>query len=216
MQYYTFDMDEPSRNLCTIATPFGLYRYCRLPMGVSEAPDIATEIMHDTFADMDDVEFYMDDIGCFSDSWNEHLQQIKIVLQCLQSVGFTINPLKCEWAVEETDFLGHWLTPTGIKPWKKKIDAVLRLKPPCNIKELRAFLGMVNYYRDMWPRRTHTLAPLTAMTGKAPFQWTPVHQKEFEQMKALISTDAILAYPDPTKPYDVQSDASDYQLGSVI
>ena len=216
MQYYTFDMDEPSRNLCTFATPFGLYRYCRLPMGVSEAPDIATEIMHDTFADMTDVEFYMDDIGCFSDSWEEHLQLLKIVLQRLQSVGFTINPLKCEWAVEETDFLGHWLTPTGIKPWKKKIDAVLRLQPPSNIKELRAFLGMVNYYRDVWPQRTHTLAPLTAMTGKAPFHWTPLHQKAFEQMKALISTDALLAYPDPTKPYDIESDASDYQLGSVI
>ena len=75
---------------------------------------------------------------------------------------------------------------------------------------------MVNYYHDMWPRQTHTLAPLTAMTGKAPFQWLPVHQKAFEQMKALISTDALLTYPDPTKPYDVESDASGYQLGSVI
>ena len=75
---------------------------------------------------------------------------------------------------------------------------------------------MVNYYRDMWPRRTHTLVPLIAMTGKAPFQWMPVHQKAFEQMKSLISTDALLAYPDPTKPYDVESDASDYQLGGVI
>ena len=75
---------------------------------------------------------------------------------------------------------------------------------------------MVNYYRDMWPCRTHTLAPLIAMTGKVSFQWLPVHQKAFEQMKALISTDALLMYPNPTNPYDVESDASDYQLGSVI
>ena len=160
-------MDKPSRNLCTIATPFSQYRYCRLPMGVSEAPDIATEIMHNTFADKEDVEFYMDDIGCFSDSWDNHLHLLKEVLQCLQSVGFTINPLKCEWAVKETDFLGHWLTPTGIKPWKKKIDIILCLKPPRNIKELHAFLGMVNYYCNMWPCWTHTLAPLSAMTRKA-------------------------------------------------
>ena len=85
-------------------------------MGVSEAPDIATEIMHDICADMEDVEFYMDDIGCFSDSWDEHLQLLKTVLQRLKSVGFTINTLKCEWAVKETDLLGHWLTPSGIKP----------------------------------------------------------------------------------------------------
>ena len=111
VQYYTFDMDEPSRNLCTIATPFGLYRYCHLLMGVSEAPDIATEIMHDTFTDMEEVEFYMDDIGCFSNSWDKHLQLLQEVLQCLQSVEFTINPLTCEWVVKEMDFLRHWLTP---------------------------------------------------------------------------------------------------------
>ena len=192
VQYFTFDMDEPSRNLCTIATALGLYRYCSLLMGVSEAQDIATEIMHDTFTDMEDVEFYMDDIGCFSNSWDKHVQLLQEVLQRLQSVGFTINPLKCEWAVKEMDFLGHWLTPTGIMPWKKKIDAILHLKPPNNIKELRRFLGMVNYYCDMWPHWTHTLAPLMAMTGKAPFHWLPVHQKAFEQMKALISTDALL------------------------
>ena len=89
--------------------------------------------------------------------------------------------------------------PHGIKPWKKKIDAILHLKPPHNINELRAFLGMVNYYCDMWPSRTHTLAPLTAMTGKAPFHWSPIHQKAFEQMKAIISADALLAYPNPDK-----------------
>ena len=162
------------------------------------------------------VEFYMDDIGCFSDSWDSHLHLLNEVLQCLQSVGFTINPLKCKWVVKETDFLGHWLTPTRIKPWKKKIDAILRLKPPSNIKELCAFLGRVNYYHDMWPHQTDTLTPLTAMTRKAPFQWTMVHQKAFDQMKTLISTDALLTYSNPNKPYDGESDTSDYQLGSVI
>ena len=77
MQYYTFDMDKQSRNLCTIATPFGLYHYCQLPMRVSKASDIATEIMHDIFFDMNDVEFYMDDIGCFSGSWKQHLHLLE-------------------------------------------------------------------------------------------------------------------------------------------
>ena len=117
MQYYTFLLDDASHNLCTFATPFGLYCYCRLPMGISESPDIATEKMHLVLDGIKDIEFYMDDIGVFSSSWEEHLALLSLVLTRLQNVGFTINLLKCEWAVQETDFLGHWLTPEGVKPW---------------------------------------------------------------------------------------------------
>ena len=143
MQYYTFLLDEASRNLCTFATPFGLYRYCRLPMGVSESPDITTENMHLVLDGIEDIEFYMDDIGVFSNSWDAHLSLLSLVLTRLQDVGFTINPLKCEWAIQETDFLGHWLTPEGVKPWCKKVEAILCLQPPVNTKQLRSFLGLL-------------------------------------------------------------------------
>ena len=193
-QYYTFVLDEPSRNLCTFAMPFGLYCYCRLPMGLRESPDIATKMMHSVLDNIDcycrlpmglrespdiatkmmhsiqdnidSIEFYMDDIVVFATTWTDHISLLSTVLGHLEDVGFTINPLKCEWAVQETDFLGHSLTPNGVKPWHKKVDAILHLQPPTNVKQLRSFHGMVNYYRDMWPCRTHVLAPLTVLTGK--------------------------------------------------
>ena len=158
----------------------------------------------------------MDDIGVFSNSWNKHLSLVTIVLTCLQNIGFMINPLKCKWAVQETEFLGHWLTPEGVTPWRKKVDAILCLQPPMNVKQLYSFLGMVNYYRDMWPRHTHVLAPLTELTRKRTFIWTPTHQKAFEDMKALIAADALLVFPNPSVPFDVEMDASEYQLGSII
>ena len=200
----------------TFATPFGLYRDCRLPMGISESPDITTEKMHLVLDGIDNIEFYMDDIGVFSGNWDDHLSLLSLVLTRLQNVGFTINPLKCEWAIQETNFLGHWLTPEGVKPWRKKIEAILRLQPPINVKQLHSFLRMVNYYCDMWPHRTHVLAPLTELTGKRTFVWTPTHQQAFECMKALVAADALLVFPDHSLPFDVETDASEYQLGSVI
>ena len=158
----------------------------------------------------------MDDIAILSETCDEHLKLVQQVLHPLETAGFTTNPTKCEWAVEESDFLGHWMTPDGIKPWRHKVEAILKMKPPTNIKELRSFLGLLNYYRDMWPRRTHVLAPLMAMTSKTPFKWEAPHQQGFNTMKSLVAADALLAYPDPNHPFDVETDASDYQLGAII
>ena len=95
-------------------------------MGVSESPDIAQEFMENLLRDLlEEIVVYIDDILVTNHDWSSHLILLNKVLAWLEDTGFLVNPLKCEWAVKETDFLGHWMTPSGIKPWKKKVNAIL-------------------------------------------------------------------------------------------
>ena len=182
MQYYTFDLDDESKDYCVIATPFGLYRYLKMPMGISPASDISQHAMELTLKDVKEADAYFDDVKCWSDSWSQHLATLAATLSRLEEAGFSINPLKCEWGVQETDWLGYWVTPNGLKPWRKTIDDILKLAPPRTLKEVRSFIGAVTFYCDMFPRRSHILAPLMDLTkgakskSKSKFiQWTEKH-----------------------------------------
>jgi hypothetical protein len=116
------------------------------------------------------VEIYIDDVGCVSMNFSDDIPHLlDTILHRLQANGFTINPYKCEWAVQETDWLGYWLTPSnGLKPWSKKVRALINMSSPTNLKQVRSFLGAIMYYRDMFPRRSHVLGPLTDLIGTSP------------------------------------------------
>jgi transposase InsO family protein len=221
MQFYTFELDEESQDLCVISTPFGNYRYKRAPMGIKQTPDFAQQVMEQSLRGLDEAEAYLDDIAVFGKkkgSFDDHLQSLEQVLTRLQDNNFTINPLKCEWAVQETDFLGFWLTPHGLKPWKKKVQAILDLEPPKSVSQTRSFIGAVTFYREMFPHRSHILTPLYQLTEskRKRFFWTPECDVAFRKIKAMLAKDILIRYPDPNKPFHVYTDASDLQLGAVI
>jgi hypothetical protein len=90
---------------------------------------------------------------------------------------------------------------------------------PCNAAELRMFIGCINYYRDMWRSHAHILKPLTDHSGlkkRAPIKWTDEMQKAFDKMRLLMAADALAAYPDHNKRFNVYTDVSDFQLGACI
>ena len=216
MMFYCFELDQASKELCTIITPFGKFQYQRLPMGIKVSPDFAQSMIKKILVDLD-IDPYLDDLGIWTKgSFGEHLLIVDKVLERLAENGMKCNPLKCQWGVEEAVFLGHHMTPTCVKPMRKKIDAVLKMGAPTTNTEVRSFIGAVTFYKSMWPRRSHDLAPLHELTGTGRFVWGPRQQQAFLTMKAMIAADAMAYYPDLNKPFEIYTDGSDCQMGAAI
>jgi hypothetical protein len=138
-------------------------------------------------------------------------------LHRLQQAGLKVNAKKSFFGRDELEYLGYWISRAGIQPIAKKVQAIKNIAPPKTKRELRGFIGIVNYYRDMWEHRADILAPLTALTSKTvKWQWTVKEQKAFDDMKRIMSREVLLVYPDFNKPFVIHTDASKVQLGAVI
>ena len=218
MGYYHIELSPFSKKLCTIVLPWGKYEYQKLPMGLSNSPDIFQEKMNELFSGLEYVRAYIDDLLILTtDNWDTHINQLDEVLNRLQKAGLKVNANKSFFGRSELEYLGFWVTRNGIKPLPKKIEAILKLKPPTTKKQLRSFIGIINYYRDMWIRRSELLAPLTSMTSKeVKFKWTELHQKNLDLIKKVIAKETLLAYPNFNARFDLHTDASQTQLGAVI
>ena len=218
MGYYHIELSPNSKKLCTIVLPWGKYEMQRLPMGLSNSPDIFQEKMGTLFEDLQYVRVYIDDLLVLTKgTFDEHLDQLATVLERLRNAGLKVNAKKSFFARSELEYLGYWITREGIQPVASKVEAIHAMKPPTNKRELRKFIGVVNYYRDMWIRRSEVLAPLSRLTSKeAKWSWGSEEQKAFDTMKRIISKETLLTYPDFNKPFEIHTDASHTQLGAVL
>ena len=218
MGYYHIELTPFSKQLCTIVLPWGKYEYQKLPMGLSNSPDIFQEKMNELFSGLEYVRAYIDDLLILTtDNWDTHIQQLDVVFNRLQKAGLKVNANKSFFGRSELEYLGFWITRKGIMPLPKKIKSILNIKPPTTKRQLRSFIGIINYYRDMWIRRSELLAPLTSMTSKeSKWNWTEVHQKNFDLIKNIIAKEVLLAYPNFNNRFDIHTDASQTQLGAVI
>ena len=218
MGYYHIELSPDSQCLCTIVTPWGKYSYKRLPMGLCNSPDIFQEKISELMWGLDFVCTYIDDLLVITKgTWEDHLEKLETVLNCLQEAGLKVNLCKSFFGKDQLEYLGYIITRDGIKPISSKVDAISKIAVPKNRKQLRKFIGIVNYYRNMWPHRSEVLAPLTKLSSPmTQFKWTEVEQKAFDTIKRIISRDTLLTYPDFNKPFILHTDASHEQLGVVI
>eukprot|EP00957_Ditylum_brightwellii_P157756 12006934-Ditylum_brightwellii.AAC.1 len=130
-----------------------------------------------------------------SDTLDNHLYKLTLVLDRLQANGSKVKPDKSTFYTTEIEYLSYWIIQEGIQTLPKKVQAILDLEPPTNLKELCRVLIIVHYYQDIWQQRSHILAPLTNLVrkGEKKFKWERIHQESFEAMKKIVSKDVLLA-----------------------
>ena len=196
MGYYHIRLSESSSDMTTIITEFGKFRYKRLPMGVSCSPDIFQAKIYDLLGDIEGTRAYIDDVLIVKKgTYEEHLEQLDEAFKRCRRANIKINAEKCRFGLKEIDYLGYIITPTGIKPNPKKIKAIQAMARPTTTTEVRRFIGMVQYYRDLWPKRSHLLTPFTEISSGPKGQKIKRNEKlekAFNDTKAMICKETLL------------------------
>ena len=154
-------------------------------MGLCNARDIFQENMTNLFRELEYVRKYIDDLLITTNSsFTDHLEKLSIVLAKLEKAGLKVNALKSSFYQPEVEYLGFLITRQGIKPQPKKVESIHNMAPPKKRKDVRKFLGIVNYYRDMLEKRSDILAPLSRLTSKnVPFEWGKKEQQLLKRSK---------------------------------
>lgn len=202
--FWTIPLDEYSSKLCTFITPFGRYRFLRLPFGINAAPEIFHAEMIKLFNNIPGLTIYIDDFLIYKSTKEEHDKSLERVLNRAQEVGLKFNMSKSKICQSEVKFLGHIFNSSGAKPDDSKIEAICKLNTPTSVTELQRFLGMVKYLGSYIPN----LANRTENLKDISWSWNHKHEEEFKKLKQLLVSAPALTYFNPNKKPKLSADAS--------
>jgi hypothetical protein len=200
-------------------TKYGLYEYLVMPFGLTNAPATFQRMINEVLSEYLDmfVVVYLDDILIFSDDEEQHQEHVHKVLTKLQEHNLLVDPEKSKFHQHEVEFLGHIIRPGEIAMEPAKVQAVREWQAPTNVKEVQGFIGFANYYRRFIRDFSKIAAPMTNATKKDKhFVWTKDCQQAFEKIKELISSEPVLKMFDPTKPAELETDASDFAVAGQL
>jgi hypothetical protein len=227
--FYQIPIKEQDIKKTAFSGPTGKYEFLRLPMGLKNSPAIFQRMLDDILRDEigKSCFVYIDDIICFSDSFENHLKDLDKILSKLEAANLKIHPEKCAWAKTSLKYLGFIVTENGIKPDPEKTETILRLAFPDTLKKLKSFIGMVNYYRKFIKDCSKILKPLNQLTNLGQFisknqsekikiQQTQEALESFEKIKRALTSVDVLSFPDINKPYLLTTDASNTAIGAVL
>jgi len=221
--FYQVGLDENSSLKTTFWTPFGRYKYLRLPFGINLAPEEFECKLHEKLDGLPGVEVIRDDIlvmgfGETEDEANRnHDENLLRLLEQARKANLRLNSSKINLRKSEVRFMGHLITKEGLQPDPEKVKAVKEMPKPTSKKELMSLLGFVNYLSKFLPRLSEVAQPLREMTSKeAKFIWSQQHESAFQEVRELVVKHPVLKYYDLQEEVTVQCDASEYGLGAAL
>lgn len=200
-------------------THSGHYEFRVMAFGLTGAPATFQRAMNTTLSPLlrRCVLVFFDDILIYSASFEEHLQHVRQVLELLVRDKWQVKWSKCSFAQSQLTYLGHVISAAGVATDPAKIEAVAQWVTPKNVKELRSFLGLAGYYRRFVRHFGLLAKPLTTLLKKGNlFIWTPSHEASFVALKEALISAPVLALPNFSLPFSLETDASQLGVGAVL